>query len=154
METKNALKEVGKKIISSKIFWYVVLGVVALLGLRKLFPSIFTTPPKVVVLPDEDKSPSLTSQWWSAIGKNIMIELHASMQVPWYIPSGSRRATIFAKVVSLDKAQATYLYNEFNKAYSIIYYKGRTMTAEIDSQFVLFGGKEELVSKLISYNLP
>lgn len=149
MTAISTAKEVGRKILSTKIFWYFVVAIIGFLVIKRLING---RTPDEVILPEADTSPNATQQWYDNSGRPTMLELQAALQNE-YFPASKRRLNAYLKLLAYDKHQLTIIYNTFNKNYSSQYYKGKTMTQVIDGQYTFETAQETLVTKLISYNL-
>ena len=148
-EITQTAKNVGLSVLKSKYFWYALLAGIVYFIIKR---QITGGTPDLAKLPDEDKSPQNTAQWWSKIGNPVMLELQAALRAE-YFPASKRRKQAYLKILLFDKGQTFTLYNNFNASYSTKYYKGKTLTQVIDDQYTLEQSQDDLVARLLGFGL-
>lgn len=141
-------KSVGLSILKSKVFWYITLGLIAFIIIRR---TVKGSTPKVASLPSGEDSSKATQTWWNGTGQPIMNRAFLALKNEYWLTG--KRNDAYIEMLKLDRAQLTYLYNQFNKQYSVDYFKGESLTKVIDGQFWYIEKGSAMVERLTGWNL-
>lgn len=141
-------KEVGKKIISSKIFWYVIAGFVVFAIVKKPILAILEfLGVKTQKQSDEEKElanqkvyivseTSILVKWWTDTGENLLFQLKEALQNEYWL--NTQRNAIFEKMLVLSDIQLKFMSNRWISKRYAAEFGNKSMFRALEDENSLF----------------